>query len=367
MQIILARHCGKSATRTYFRASRSRTDYNMRNPVIAHITRSKVWSAVKREVRTVQKILQFGFLGVLLLGLAACSDSGAPKKVSLEKREAIKLSVDHKGEKPIRIAVGGMITPREGFVYYRGFLDYIGEKLGRHVEFIDRENYKEINQLLRSGSIDAAFVCSGPYVEGRREFGLELLVAPQAYGQTVYYAYIIVARDSPITRFEELKGRTFAFADPDSNTGRLVPEFMLAKMGETPDSFFSKHIFTYAHDKSIKAVAQGIVDGASVDSLIWDYADKLDPQFTSKTKIIRKSAPYAIPPVVVRPGLDGDLKKALQQVFLGAHADPEGKDILKHMMIDRFVEINDKAYDSIREMKAWVKQQKNNRNKKRAP
>ncbi|MEK6743127.1 MAG: phosphate/phosphite/phosphonate ABC transporter substrate-binding protein [Nitrospirota bacterium] len=306
----------------------------------------------------VRKIIQLGFLGILLLGLAACSDSGAPKKVSLEKREATGPSVNNKGEKPLRIAVGGMITPREGFVYYRGFLDHIGKKLGRQVEFIDREGYKEINQLLRSGNVDVAFVCSGPYVEGRREFGLELLVAPQAYGQTVYYAYIIVAKDSTITRFEELRGRSFAFADPDSNTGRLVPEFMLAKIGETPDSFFSKHVFTYAHDKSIKAVAQGIVDGASVDSLIWDYADKRNPQFTSKTKIIRKSAPYAIPPVAVRPGLDRELKKELKRVFLAAHADPEGKEILKNMMIDKFVEIDDKAYDSIREMKEWVKQQK---------
>lgn len=311
----------------------------------------------------VPKVIQLGFLSVLLLGLAACGDNGAPKKVSLERREATGPSIDHNGEKPLRIAVGGMITPREGFVYYRGFLDYIGTKLGRHVEFIDREGYREINQLLRSGNVDVAFVCSGPYVEGRREFGLELLVAPQAYGQTVYYAYIVVARDSPITRFEELRGRSFAFADPDSNTGRLVPEYMLAKMGETPDSFFSKHVFTNAHDKSIKAVAQGIVDGASVDSLIWDYADKTNPQFTSKTKIIRKSAPYAIPPVVVRPGLDNKLKKDLKRIFLSAHADPEGKEILKNMMIDKFVEIDDKAYDSIREMKVWVKQQK----KKRSP
>jgi len=310
----------------------------------------------------VRNVLQVCFIGVLFLGLNACSESGAPKKVSLEKRVASGPSVDHNGEKPVRIAVGGMITPREGFVYYRGFLDYVGKKLGRPVEFIDRENYKEINQLLRSGNVDAAFVCSGPYVEGQREFGLELLAAPQAYGQTVYYAYIIVARDSPITKFEELRGKTFAFSDPDSNTGRLVPEFMLAKMGETPDSFFSKHVFTYGHDKSIKAVAQGIVDGASVDSLIWDYANMMNSHYTSKTKIIRKSAPYAIPPVAVRPGLDKELKKTLKRIFLAAHADPEGKELLRKMMIDKFVEIDDKTYDSIREMKSWVAQQ----NKKRA-
>jgi phosphonate transport system substrate-binding protein len=83
----------------------------------------------------VRRVLQLGFLGVLLLGLAACSDSTAPKKVSLEKRETTGPAVDHRGEKPIRIAVGGMITPREGFIYYRGFLDYIGKTTGRSISF----------------------------------------------------------------------------------------------------------------------------------------------------------------------------------------------------------------------------------------
>lgn len=226
------------------------------------------------------------------------------------------------------------------------------------MQFVDRKSYAEINKLIKLGDIDIAFVCGLPYVDGHEEFGMELLVAPQAYGETVYYSYIIVSSDSPIESFEDLRGKTFAFTDPLSNTGKLVPTYMIAKMGETPDSYFKKYVYTYAHDKSIKAVAQGIVDGAAIDSLIWEYLNHTNPEFTSKTKVIQKSPPCGIPPVVVHPGIEPELKKRLKQIFLNAHKDEKGRKILKVIMIDKFVVIDDSAYDSIREMKSWIAKQK---------
>lgn len=301
-----------------------------------------------------KKTVWLGLVCVSVAVLFGCNNNGTSKKISLEKREVTQQRAKERKKKPLRIAVGGMITPREGFVYYREFIDYVGEKLNRPVEFIDREKYEEINMLMKSGQVDVAFVCSGPYVDGHDEFGMELLVAPQTYRKTVYYAYIIVAKDSPITSFNALRGKTFAFADPLSNTGKIVPEYMLAKMNETPETFFKKSIYTYAHDKSIKAVAQGVADGASVNSLIWEYTKQMHPELTVKTKIIEKSPPYAVPPVAVRKGLDPALKKELRAVFLNAHRDERGKELLDKMMIDKFIIIEDKAYDSVREMKSWI-------------
>ena len=291
-----------------------------------------------------------------LICIGGCKKTEQRTIILEQEQQLVQTSA--KGEKYIRIAVGGMITPKEGIAYYRQFLDYVQSKLGTKVYYVDREDYAEINEMLRTRQLDAAFVCSGPYADGHAEFALELLAAPQAYGSTVYYSYIIVAKDDPVRSFKELRGKRFAFTDPLSNTGKLVPTFMLAHLGETPESYFSGIIYTKAHDKSIKAVAMGIVDAAAVDSLIWEYLNKSNPEFTSKTRILEKSPPYAIPPVVVPHDLDPSLKKRLKRIFLNAHADPEGREILKKMMIDRFVVINDSAYDSIREMKTWISSQK---------
>jgi phosphonate transport system substrate-binding protein len=129
---------------------------------------------------------------------------------------------------------------------------------------------------------------------------------------------------------------------------------MLARMGEAPESFFSEHVFTYAHDSSIKAVANHLVDGAAVDSLVWDYLDKTDPKLTSRTRIIMKSEPYGIPPVVVRPGLDPAVREGIRDILLDMHNRPRGREILGGMMVERFVPAEDGDYDSVRRMKAWL-------------
>ncbi len=314
-----------------------------------------------RRLKVLRTILTLGFVCLIFMGITGCDQNEKAKVISLEKRDVVEEKVSPPEEKPLKFAVGGMVTPREGLAYYRNLLDYIGEKLGKKIEFVDREGYFEINNLLKTNYIDVAFVCAGPYVDGHNEFGMELLAAPKAYGGTVYYSYIIVSKDSIINSFEGLRGKVFDFADPLSNTGKLVPTYMLAKMNETPESFFKRFDFTYAHDKSIKAVATGIVDGAAVNSLVWEYANQVNPEFTSRTKIIEKSPAYGIPPVVVHPALDPELKEKLRQIFLNIHKDEKGRKILKGMLIDKFVLIDDSAYDSVREMRAWMSKEKENK------
>lgn len=291
---------------------------------------------------------------LLLLVTTGCTQNEPSRRIDPAKVEPV--SQNHNTALPagLHIAVGGMTTPKEGFVYYREFLDYLSRQLGQPVLYEDAENYEEINHKLKRGELDGGFVCSGPYVDGREEFGLELIAAPRAYGKTFYHAYIIVPKDSPAKSMDDLKGKKFAFTDPLSNTGKLVPEYMLKLKGYTSKNFFGKVVYSGSHDKSISAVSMGLVDGASVDSLIWEYVSRTKPELTSGTRIIQKSEPYATPPFVIRPGLDPILKQKIKSILLNAHADAEGKAILDKMMIERFEPIDDKAYDSIREMKRLI-------------
>lgn len=289
----------------------------------------------------------------LFLVPAACKkheSAPAPQK-SVKPVQVIMTSA---GVKPFRIGMGAMITPREGFIYYNQLKDYIEKHLGQPVQMVDRGNYEEMNRLLETGDIDAAFVCAGPYVDGKERFGMQLLAMPLVKGKPVYHSYIIVPTDSPARRLEDLRGKTFAFTDPKSNSGKLVPTYMLAKMKETPQRFFSRVEYTYGHDNSIRAVAEKLVDGAAVDSLIWEYLAIKTPELTAKTRILLRSEPYGIPPFVVRPGIDPELKLKLQQILLNARNEPKGRQILKGMMIDRFIPGDDRNYDTIRAMNSWL-------------
>ena len=248
------------------------------------------------------------------------------------------------------VAVAAMISPKETFGYYRQLLDYIGTKLGREVQFIQRKTYGEINELLGIGKIDLAFICSGPYAAGKEIYNFELIATPQVQKSHFYQSYLIVNKASQFNRLEDLKGHVFAFTDPDSNTGKLVPTFWLFEIGEQPETYFSKTIYTYSHDNSILAVAKALVDGAAIDGLIWEYYHQKDPVFTSRTRVIRKSERYGIPPIVASKHLSSELKNRIRQLFFSMHNDPKGQKILAELMIDRFIAPRDEWYDSIRQM-----------------
>ncbi len=254
------------------------------------------------------------------------------------------------GTPSLRVAVAAMISPRETFDLYRQLLEYLGRRLGKNIEFVQRKTYGEINELLRRGVIDLAFICSGPYVAGRQTYGFEPVAVPVVHGSHYYHSYLIVNKDSSFQRLEDLEGHTFAFTDPDSNTGKLVPTYWLAAMGQRPETFFGHTIYTFSHDNSIMAVARGLVDGAAVDGLIWEYYQEKKPAFTYRTRVIKKSEPYGTPPLVASAKLSAAEREGLGKVLTNMHRDPEGKKILAGLLIDQFIPLKEEWYEPIRAM-----------------
>lgn len=258
------------------------------------------------------------------------------------------------GHPELKIAVAAMISPKYTYKYYVDLLNLIGDLTDRTIRFIQKKTYAEVNDLIGQNEVDLAFVCSGPYVSGKEKFGMQILVVPQCHGEKVYYSYFITSKSGNIRSFEALRGKTFAFTDPLSNSGYVVPTYVLAMRGETPESFFKRTFFSYSHDNSIQAVSDGLADGAAIDSLIYNFIQAKNPELTEKTIIIEKSPPYGIPPVVVSPKIDSGLKEKLKNIFLSIHQYPQGKMILDNLQIERFIEGNDEDYNTVREMQHFI-------------
>lgn len=282
------------------------------------------------------------FIGIMLLILMAAASfppGGDPLAQTAE---------------PVRIGVSSMITPVDTVKYYQELIDYIGERIGRPVQMIHRRTYGEMDALLEKGDVKVAFICSAPYVKDRDAFGVELLVAPVVNGKPVYHSYIIVHKDSTVRSFAELRGKTFAFTDPGSNSGRLYPAYLLKGLGKTPERFFMGSQFSFSHNKSIELVAKKVVDGAAVDSLVYEYMVRKGSPYVKQTKVIKRSPPFGIPPVVVTKDIDPSMRRKIEQALLTMHETEKGKSIIAAMMIDGFVRIGDEAYETIRKMEKAV-------------
>lgn len=283
--------------------------------------------------------------------LTGCEADIRAVTVDFSKRATILQPAIHEASpNTLRVAVASITSPKQTMSFYHELLRHFGEKMEQNIILVQRKTYAEVNQLLGRGDIDLAFICSGPYAVAKSRYQLIPIAVPLVRDKETYRSYLIVNRDSPISNFEALRGRTFAFSDPESNTGFLVPNYILNCIGEEADDFFSKTIYTYSHDNSIMAVARRLVDGAFVHEQIWEYFRRQYPQFTSQTRVIFRSEPFGNPPVVASSHLPAETIERIRESLYNLHLDPHGKSILDHLMIERFVPVKEDLYDPIRRM-----------------
>ena len=281
-----------------------------------------------------------------------CSGDQKPTYVDFSDRMVVDRSGDESRDKAyLKVAVDSIISSQETVVYYHQLLEYIAGKLGREIQLVQRKTYGEINELIGMGQIDLAFICSGPYAGGREKIVFQALAMPRVRGSHLYQAYFIVNKDSPFHQLTDLRGKIFAFTNPEANTGKLVPTHWLSKTGAKPEDFFGKTIYTYSHDNSIKAVAMSLVDGAAVNGQVWEYYNHSDPVFTAKTRIIKRSQPFGNPPVVASSHISYQMKERIRSLLFKMHQDPDGKKILDELMIDNFIAPKEECYDPVLAMK----------------
>jgi phosphonate transport system substrate-binding protein len=295
------------------------------------------------------RTLVHGFVAATAL-LAGCStlavaDDGA--EVDFENRAAIP-AVGSIEPQPLRIAVASVLSPEGTVESYSELAQYLGEQLGRPVELVQRRTYAEVNELIASGEVDIAFVCTSAYILGHEAGAMDLLVVPEIRGARVYHSSIIVPASSTASSMADLRGTMFAFTDPMSLTGRVYPTFLVNELDESVESFFSEIVFTYSHDRAVAAVAAGVVDGAGVDDIVLQNLLAKDPSLAQRIRVIASSPDFGMPPVVVPSDTPASVRALFEGLLVNLEFDESGPRILATLGVDRFVHSSDDAYEEVR-------------------
>ena len=250
---------------------------------------------------------------------------------------------------PIRFGLTAVIV-QEHLRFLDRWALYLSNKLDRPVKFVRRRSYREVMDLLEAGQLDFAWICGFPFVQQRDPEFLELLAVPIYKGKPLYHSYIIVPEESPYQTLEDLKGKVFAFSDPESNSGFLYPQFLLATRGSRPRNFFRQSFFTYNHGETVEAVADQVADGGAVDSYIWEYLQILRPELAARTRIIQKSPAFGFPPLVSSKRTNAKIVKQMKSVLLGMSQEPTGRQFLVGFKLDGFSDSPAELFDGIGQM-----------------
>ena len=124
------------------------------------------------------------------------------------------------------------------------------------------------------------FIPAAGYVIASNRCGVEVEAAAVRFGWPVYWAQYIVRRDSDIYTFGDLAGKTWAYGDPGSTSGFIVPSVELQAAGIEPGATLE----TGGHTQTVRAVYTGDADFGTtffsppqVPGAPWDFGDPAEP------------------------------------------------------------------------------------------
>ena len=235
----------------------------------------------------------------------------------------------------------------------QAILDIVAKHTGMKVDTFVGSDYNATIEALRAGHVDVALL--GPF-----SYVLATTVSQvEAFGVTVtarsmqpsYQAIIIASKDSPINSIADLKGRTFAFVDPGSTSGFMVPSAAFIKAGLTPEKDFKQVMYSGGHDATIVAVGSGKVDAGAVADRIYERGCAKGLADCNKLKVIWTSPAIPNDPLLYRKALSEDLKKKIREAFYSVKNLGFGE----MGTVARFDPATDKDYDPLREIASALK------------
>ena len=163
-------------------------------------------------------------------------------------------------------------TPVEDPEVYRKvwdeFLAHLTKTTGKKVVFFPVQSNAAQIEAMRAGRLHVAGFNTGsnPLAVNCAGF-VPFAMMASLKNEFGYEMEIIVQADGPIRKIEDLKGRTVAFTDPNSNSGFKAPSALLrAEFGLEAGRDF-KSAFSGKHDNSVLGVANKDYDAAAIAGL----------------------------------------------------------------------------------------------------
>ena len=187
----------------------------------------------------------------------------------------------------LRVGISSTESDADVVKRYEPLRGYLEKRLGRPVELRTATDYAAIIEALKSRQVDVAYFGAAAYArawlvtQGQVK---PLLATLNEEGENGYHSIVVVPANSPAQRIEDLRGKSLAFADPNSTSGYLAPSFFLNEEGIEARTFFSKTGFGGSHEMGLVAMLNGTYDAAAT----WFYSD-------SRTNPLRMEGKGVIP------------------------------------------------------------------------
>jgi phosphonate transport system substrate-binding protein len=239
----------------------------------------------------------------------------------------------------LRIGILGGENEADRMGRYGAYGRLLEETFGVPVRLFQSSDYGGVVQAFAGRHIEMASMSPAAYAAAWVESNGNVepfMVTQEADGSTSYIAVMYARADSGITSLEQMRGRSMAWADPNSASGFLIPRAALRQAGINPETYFGRTGFAGGHEQAIVAVLGRQFDaGVTWASGVGDPAEGFSRGMLRATaekgllnmrdiRIIWRSGPIQNGPMVLRKDTPAEFKADMTAFHLalpGSHPD----------------------------------------------
>lgn len=230
---------------------------------------------------------------------------------------------------------------------------FLHEKTGLAFDVKVPTSYIAVVEAFGSKKADVAIMNTFGYILAYEKYGVQAKLMGVHYGQR-YYQGQIITRKGHLKKIEDIDGKRFAFVDPASTSGFLMPAELLRKKNIKPKEF----VFAGKHDTVISMLYQKQVDAGATfytpekDGKPQDARKLVLTQFPDvfdKIEILKLTDPIPNDPIVFRGEMEEDLKIKIKKALIDFLETEYGKDtFMKLYNMNGVISVDDTHYDEIR-------------------
>jgi phosphonate transport system substrate-binding protein len=240
-------------------------------------------------------------------------------------------------------------------------LDDLQKQTGLKIEAYYASNYTAVIEAMKFDQVQVGWFSALPTLEAIRRADGEILgrITDEG-GEKDYESILITRKDSGITLDDVLrcgKRYNFGIGDPRSTSGTLAPmSYLFIPHNIDPQTCF-RQVRSASHQANLFAVAHGVVDVATMNTVGLGFAHRDEPADADKIQVIWTSPPLPESSIVARKDLDPTVKAKIRAFFLsyGTAPGPEGdreRANLKALTFGGFAAAGDDYLDPIKQMDA---------------
>ncbi|MEL7417043.1 MAG: phosphonate ABC transporter substrate-binding protein [Cyanobacteria bacterium J06555_3] len=243
------------------------------------------------------------------------------------------------------------------------FIAAMSEEIGMPVKAFYATQYAGVIEAMRFGQIQLAWYGGKSYIEANK------IADAEVFAQTVnddgtkgYFSHLIMNQNHPdLAKAKEMGGDKyvlenasnlqFAFNDPNSTSGFLVPSYyVFAQNNVDPKEAFKRLIFAGNHEATALAIANNQIDVATNNSESLSRLEKTNPDARTDIETIWTSTLIPSDPIAWRADLPEEIKTKVKDFFYN-YSDEA---VLSPLEWQGFDPATDDMWNPIRELNDYV-------------